>query len=127
MPEFRPSKWSVKTDFTSQYPPSVSEIDPLSMKAKPNCVLVCRIETQPMEPEESQYPDDPHPFSKLDVWDKNSDILNGVYEEIVADNEVTRGILELIQHPERLFRACGTQDWQKYRALLIRILDILWD
>lgn len=71
---------------------------------------------------------DEHPFGRMDKDLGDETLQNGSYGTIVADNPVTRAIVELLQAgPEAIDNASGHTDWRCYRAILVAALATLWD
>lgn len=69
-----------------------------------------------------------HPFSLItDHNIRDQALRDGEWTEYVADNGVTRALIEMIQDEKALKAKCGSTYWTYYRARLISLLDQLWD
>lgn len=92
-------------------------------------MLTINLITQPLPLNDgaSIFEEDRHPFDFLDE-EKKGDSRGGVYNDlVVADNAVTRAILDTLQDEEKIKAASGHVDWRHYRATLVSVLDDLWD
>jgi hypothetical protein len=104
-------------------------------KSKDDMVWRVELRTKPVPPNPwaQQQVQDPHPFSQLgeEYFDektgKKDAVANGVFEHYVANNEVTRALLNMIQSPKALEEGSGSTDWRWYRMMLVTMLDSLWD
>lgn len=68
---------------------------------------------------------DVHPFAYF-YDDQAEESAKGVYTEVVADNAITRAILETCSSKKRIDEASIIIEWTSYRATLLSLLNRLW-
>ncbi|GEM_PF-5220338 len=54
-------------------------------------------------------------------------LARGILSDIVADNAVTRSILDMLSNEEAAIAQCGNKQWEVYRTKLVYALHTLWD
>ena len=84
------------------------------------------LRTEPIPEGQDWDTEDPHPFSRVGEQSIEC-VRDGTFSEYVADNEVTRSIVKLLNDENLLYNSSGTTDWRWYRMNLIQMLDGLWD
>lgn len=117
--EIASSQWSLKISFSKK-----------SLYAL--CLLI-HMESEPV-PDEADF-EDPHPYTKLfdASYIRRGDSIHeevrktGIYEEYIADNSVTRALIEILENSRRINLASGNTDWRWYRMKLVQLIDMLWD
>ena len=102
----------------------------IKSKKTGDCLLVTMTADPGVREENGGFPDHLHPFWRLEEGRDEPDepIKTGKYKEYVADNPVTQAIVSLLSmNEEALKLRCGNTAVDDYRAILISVLERLWD